>query len=194
MSYNLGTNIGSVENGNPTGQVYSTKIVRVNRSIGVCNNTGNIDKYGSIISRCTNNGNIGYISFPIISPFALGTKPKHITINNIKILTSANIFVTPSALNIACLIIPNTPQGQYGADGNTTDQDNAKTLGFVQDISFLYLNYTPYLIANKVVNQVIYDQGNDIESINVVFMSVNNTAFALSLNSVLSISIDYSFE
>jgi len=141
MSFNIGANIGAVEGGNVTGQVYSTKVVRTDRSIGYCVNNGNIDQFGCLLSRLNNNNQISYATFNIVSPFALGTKPKHITINSVKILTSQLNFLT-LPVQIGILVIPNAPAGYYDQTGNILNADNTKLLAFKTNESFVKLNST----------------------------------------------------
>jgi hypothetical protein len=197
MSYNLGTNIGAVENGNPTGQVYSTKIVRTGRSIGFCGNTGSISTYGCILSRLNNNNYTGYATFNIVSPFALGTKPKHLTINKVEILTSQLTFKS-TPVSVGILIIPNTPSGYYDQTGNILNTDNTKKLAFITSDSFVQFNST-YVCSNTLVNQVVADLSssgieNDILTLNLCLINLNAAAISLTDGAVFNISIDYSFE
>jgi len=197
MSYNLGANIGAVENGNPTGQVYSTKVVRTARSIGTCGNTGAISQYGCIFSRLNNNNYNGYATFNIVSPFALGTKPKHLTINKVEILTSQLTFKS-TPVSVGLLIIPNTPSGGYDQNGNTLNTDNTKKLAFKVSDSFVQFNST-YVCSNTDINQVVADLSssgieNDILTLNLCLINLNATSISLTDGAVFNISLEYSFE
>jgi hypothetical protein len=192
MSFLIGNNIGAVEGGNPTGQVYSTKVVRTGRSIGFCVNNGPVDQFGCLLSKLNNNSQISYATFNVVSPFALGTKPKHITINSIKILTSQLNFQTlPVPLGI--LVIPNTPSGYYDQFGNILNADNSKLLAFKTNESFVKFNST-YICSTTNINQVVVDNGNDITSLNLVLINLKTSSISIDFDSVFNISLDYSFE
>ena len=192
MSYNLGANIGAVENGNPTGQVYSTKVVRTARSIGYCVNNGPISQYGCLLSKLNNNNQNSFANFNIVSPFALGTKPKHLTINSVKILTSQLNFQT-LPVSVGILVIPNTPLGSYDQFGNILNGDNSKLLAFKTNESFVKFNLT-YIVSSTTINQVVFDNGNDISSLNLVLINLNSGNITIDFDSVFNISMDYSFE
>jgi hypothetical protein len=193
MSYNLGANIGAVEGGNPTGQVYSTKVVRTARSIGTCGNTGNILQYGCIFSRLNNSNYYGYATFDVTSPFALGTKPKHLTINSVKILTTQLSFKS-TPISIGILIIPNTPKGSYNQDANVLGADNSKLLAYKTNDSFIQINNDPFIFSSTNFNQVVVDNGNDITSLSIVLLNLNTATLNLTDGAVFNVSLDYSFE
>lgn len=199
MAFIIGNNIGAVEGGNPTGQAYATKVVRKTIVTGILNSGNTISQFGNVLTGF-NNAISNCIPFDIQSPFALGTKPRHLTINNVSFLTNDSAIFGST---LGFLFIANTPNGVYGNTGNVLNGDNSDLNAYVTNKilpSAAPFNYWQtlnpnYRICNLPVNQVVAKYGsNEITKVSLAVLLLDSVSIVTTANSFIQASIDYSFE
>ena len=192
MAYNLGTNIGAVENGNPTGQAYATKILRTyNLSVTLAANT--ISTNGCILA--ADGTDIGYKLIPISTPFINGTYPKHLTIQNVRIATNSAGLKTSG---MGVLIFPTLPTGVFNRSNCQTGSNTSS-----MSIAFSYISSNSvnsafssdtYNTGIYTVNQIIGTaQKTDITNLYFV-LYLGTLAFTPVAGTIVNIQVDVSFE
>lgn len=192
MAYNLGTNIGAVENGNPTGQAYATKIIRT-YTLSVTLGANLIDTNSCVLASDGTNNGIKVI--PITSPYINGTKPKHLTILNARISTnSTGLYGSGCGI----MIFPQQPTGLFDTL-NCQPFGNTNTM----NIAYSYLApgslWTAFSDQNTrtglwVVNQMIGTTAQtDINNL-YVNLFLGTTPFTPVAGTIVNVQVDVSFE
>lgn len=200
MAYNLGTNIGAVENGNPTGQAYATKCIRTY----TLNTTlqANTVSQGQGCILASDGTNIGYKTIPITTPFMNGTYPRHLTIQNIRVTTNS-IQIAPQntgSCGIGYIILPKLPIGNFNLTTcQTALNTSSSNIAFYYDGGGFALwqryssdgNYSTRLIS---INQMIGTTTNEPITNLYIVLWLGTTAITPTANSTISIQVDVSFE
>jgi hypothetical protein len=190
MSFNIGNNIGSVEGGNTTGQSYSTKIVRT-YELSVTLTANAVSTNGCILA--ADGTDVGYKTIPITTPFMNGTKPKHLTIQNVRI-SSNSASVKTSGMGI--LIFPTLPTGVFNRS-NCQTGTNTSTMS----IAYSYISSglgafssDAYSTLLFTLNQMIGTSTNiNIDNLYII-LYLGTTGFTPVAGTIVNLQVDVSFE
>lgn len=192
MSLNIGNNIGAVEGGNPTGQAYATKCIRT-YNLSVTLGANAISTNGCILA--ADGTDVGYKLIPITSPFMNGTKPKHLTIQNVRVSTNSPGI---QGSGVGVLIFPSLPSGLFNRSNCQTGANTS-----AMSIAYQYQSGTPintafssdtYKTGLYALNQMI-GNSNLAEITNLYFVLwLGTTAFTPVAGAIVNIQVDVSFE
>jgi hypothetical protein len=191
--FNIGTNMGSVENGNPTGQTYTTKIVRT-YTLSVTLGANAISTNGCVLA--ADGTDIGYKAIPIVSPYMNGTYPKHLTILNVRLNTNSTGLY---GAGVGAMIFPQLPT--TGVFNRTTCEPFGNTN--TMNIAYSYLAAGSLWQVNTsantrtglfTMNQMIgTTTQTDITNMYFVIF-LGTTAFTPVAGTIVNVQVDVSFE
>jgi hypothetical protein len=193
MAYNLGTNIGAVENGLPTGQAYATKIIRT-YTLSVTLGANAISTNGCVLA--SDGTDIGYKAIPIVTPYINGTFPRHLTIQNVRLNTNS---VGLYGSGVGALIFPQLPT--IGVFNRTTCEPFGNTA--TMNIAYNYLASGSLWQVNTsansrtglyVLNQVIGTTAQTNITNLYVVLFLGTTGFTPVAGTIVNIQVDVSFE
>jgi hypothetical protein len=191
MAYNLGTNIGAVENGNPTGQAYATKIIRT-LQLSTTLTANAISTNGCILA--SDGTDLGYKAISVTTPYMNGTKPKHLTIQNVRVSTNSTGLY---ASGMGVIILPSIPTGVFNRSncqlGANTSSLNMAYLYQTASVWVAFSSDT-YRTGLYPLNQIISTSNNsDITNLYVILL-LGTTAFTPVAGTIVNIQIDVNFE
>lgn len=199
MAFSIGGIIGSVENGNPTGQSYATKCLRT-YSLTTIFNGSTITGGGSILS--ADGTNIGYKTIPIVTPFMNGTYPRHLTIQNIRVISNASQIAPQVSGNcgIGYTILPSLPTGTFNLTSNQTNLNSqSMNMAFFYD-SGQFSSWGTYSSDGAFrtrlisINQMIGTTTNLPITNLYVILWLGTSAITPTANTFITIQVDVSFE
>lgn len=198
MAYNLGTNIGAVENGNPTGQAYATKVVRT-YTLTTILQANAISQNGCVLA--SDGTNIGYKAIPIVTPFMNGTYPRHLTIQNIRVISnSTNVAPSTGNTGLGYLIFPTVPIGNFTLTSTQTyNSTQSMNLAMFYD-SGANTSWTvmsdngSYRTRLITLNQMIGTTANTPITNLYVAIFVATGGFTPVAGTLVTIQVDVSFE
>lgn len=191
MGFIIGNNIGAVEGGNPTGQVYSTKIIRTYSTSLRCSVARAISTNGAILGAFQTLDD-GVITIPITTPFPNGTKPKHITIQRVQVSSNdAGLIFS----GVGVLVTPNTISGLYNTSNFAVPTD---LYCFAYEYKDAY-TFKPYSSNTFYTNlyftkeQVISKNNEDITQISIA-LYLGTAGFTSTVDRYVDISVTISFD
>lgn len=191
MSLNIGNNIGAVEGGNPTGQAYATKCIRT-YNLSVTLGANAISTNGCILA--SDGTDVGYKLIPITTPFMNGTRPKHLTIQNVRVSTNSPGL---QGSGVGVLIFPSLPSGVFNRSNCQTGANTSSmSIAYQYQSSSIWGAFSSdtYKTGLYTLNQMI-GNSNLAEITNLyLVLYLGTTAFTPVAGAIVNIQVDVSFE